>query len=73
MNPTYVFIAALAGVLLGLFLHGWPGSVLLLLIVGTLLALLAATWRRLAPGTVAVRLLIIVGLATVAVLKIIWQ
>jgi asparagine N-glycosylation enzyme membrane subunit Stt3 len=73
VNPTYVFIAALAGVLLGLFLHGWPGSVLLLLIVAALLVLLAATWRRLAPGTVAVRLLIIAGLATVAVLKVIWQ
>ena len=49
-----------------------------LLIVGAavlvvLLALLAATWRQLAPGTVAVRLLIIGGLAVIAVLKTIWQ
>ena len=73
MKPTYVFLAALAGVLLGLFLTGWPGAVVLLLIVAALLSLLAATWRRLAPGTVAVRLLIIAGLTVVAVLKIIWQ
>jgi asparagine N-glycosylation enzyme membrane subunit Stt3 len=73
VKPTYVFLAALAGVLLGLFVSGWPGAVLLLLIVAALLLLLAATWRRLAPGTIAVRLLIIAGLVTVAVLKIIWQ
>jgi hypothetical protein len=73
VKPTHVFIVALAGVLLGLFLPGWVGSIVLLAIIGVLLALLGTTWRQLAPGTVAVRLLIIAGLATIAVLKAIWQ
>jgi len=73
MKPTQAFLAALAGVLLGLFLPGWIGAVVLLAIVGVLLAIMAATWRRLSPGTAAVRFLIIAGVAVVAVLKAIWQ
>jgi hypothetical protein len=73
MKPTQAFLTALAGVLLGLFLPGWIGSVVLLVIIVGLLALLAPTWRRLPSGTVAVRLLIIAGLGLVAVLKAIWQ
>jgi hypothetical protein len=73
MKPTHAFLAALAGVLLGLLLPGWIGAVLLLAIIAALLAILATTWRAQRPGTVAVRLLIIAGLGVVAVLKVIWQ
>jgi hypothetical protein len=73
MKPTHAFLAALAGVLLGLFLSGWIGSILLLVIMVALLAMLAATWRTRRPGTVAVRVLIVAGLGVVAVLKAIWQ
>lgn len=73
MKPTHAFLVALAGVLLGLFLPGWIGSVVLLAIIAGLLAILASTWRRLAPGTLAVRLVILAGLGVVAVLKAVWQ
>jgi hypothetical protein len=73
MKPTHAFLVALAGVLLGLFLPGWIGSVVLLAIIAGLLAILASTWRRLTPGTLAVRLVILAGLGVVAVLKAIWQ
>lgn len=73
MKPTQAFLVALAGVLLGLFLPGWIGSVVLLVIIVGLLVLLARTGRGLAPGTVAVRLVILAGLGLVAVLKAIWQ
>jgi ABC-type Fe3+-siderophore transport system permease subunit len=73
MKPTHAFLVALVAVLLGLFLPGWIGAVVLLAIVGALLAIMSATWRRLSPGTAAVRFLIIVGIAVVAVLKAIWQ
>lgn len=73
MKPTHAFLVALVAVLLGLFLPGWLGAVLLLAIVGALLAVMAATWRSLSPGTAAVRFLIIAGIAVVAVLKAIWQ
>jgi hypothetical protein len=73
MKPTHAFLGALAGVLLGLFLPGWIGSLVLLAIIAVLLAILSTTWRRLAPGTLAVRLVIITGLGVVAILKAIWQ
>jgi len=73
MKPTQAFLVALAGVLLGLFLPGWIGSVVLLAVIAVLLAVLASTWRRLTPGTLAVRLVILAGLGVVAVLKAIWQ
>jgi hypothetical protein len=73
MKPTHAFLVALVAVLLGLFLPGWIGAVVLLAIVGVLLAVMSATWRRLSPGTAAVRFLIIAGVAVVAVLKAIWQ
>jgi hypothetical protein len=73
MKPTHAFLVALVAVLLGLFLPGWIGAVVLLAIVGALLAILSATWRSLTPGTATVRFLIIVGIAVVAVLKAIWQ
>jgi hypothetical protein len=73
MKPTHAFLGALVVVLLGLFLPGWIGAVLLLAVVGVLLAVLAATRRGLRPGTVAVRLLIITGIGLVATLKAIWQ
>ena len=73
MKPTQAFLVALAGVLLGLFLPGWIGSVVLLAVIAGLLAVLASTWRRLTPGTLAVRLVILAGLGVVAVLKAIWQ
>lgn len=73
MKPTQAFLIALAGVLLGLFLPGWIGSVVLLVIIAGLLAVLATNWRRLSPGTLAVRLLILAGLGVVAVLKAFWQ
>jgi len=73
MKPTQAFLVALAGVLLGLFLPGWIGSLVLLVVVVGLLAILARTWRRLTPGTLAVRLVILAGLGVVAVLKAIWQ
>jgi hypothetical protein len=73
MKPTHAFLVALVAVLLGLFLPGWIGAVLLLAIAGALLAVMAATRRSLSSGTAAVRFLIIAGIAVVAVLKAIWQ
>ncbi len=73
MKPTHAFLIALAAVLVGLFLPGWIGSIVLLAVVVALLVLVRLTARGLGAGTVAVRLLIIAGLVVVAVLKAIWQ
>jgi hypothetical protein len=73
IQPTQAFLAALAGVLLGLFAPGLVGAVVLGAMVLLLVAMATVTWRTLRPGAVAVRLVLIAGLALVAVLKLIWQ
>lgn len=70
VNGTYVFVAALAGVLLGLFAPGWYGALILFAIVAGLLILLAATWHTRKPAELLVRLLIIAVFAVLAVTKI---
>jgi hypothetical protein len=65
-----VFVAALAGVLLGLFAPGWFGALLLFAIVGALAVLLGATWRRQKPATILIRLLIMAVFVILATRKI---
>lgn len=63
---TALFLGVLAFTLLGLFLPGLPGAVLLLVLAAAAAAVLALTWPRVAPqrrGLNVVVLLIVVGLA----------
>ena len=71
VNRTYVFVAALAVVLLGLFAPGWAGAAVLFAVVAALLALVVTTWRTRSPVTVLPRLVIIAVIAALAVSKII--
>ncbi|GIH20595.1 hypothetical protein [Rugosimonospora africana] len=70
VNGTYVFVAALAGVLLGLFAPGWYGALILFAIVAGLLVLLVATWHARKPAEVLARLVIIAVFAILAITKI---
>jgi hypothetical protein len=70
VNGTYAFVAALAGVLLGLFAPGWYGALILFAIVAGLLILLGATWRARKPAELLVRLVIIGVFAILAITKI---
>jgi asparagine N-glycosylation enzyme membrane subunit Stt3 len=69
-NGTYAFVAALAGVLLGLFAPGWYGAVLLYAIVAALAVLLSANWRSQKPATIAFRILIMAIFVILATRKI---
>ena len=70
VNRTQAFLSVLALVLVGLFAPGWYGAVLLFALVAGLLVLMAQTAAATRPGVVAVRLVILAGLATIAVYKI---
>jgi hypothetical protein len=70
VNRTQAFLGTLAVVVLGLFAPGWFGATVLFLLVGALLAILVRTARTAAPGTVAVRAAILVGLVIIAIYKI---
>jgi asparagine N-glycosylation enzyme membrane subunit Stt3 len=70
VNRTQGFLGALAVVVLGLFAPGWFGATVLFALVGALFVLLTRTARRSPPGTVAIRLVILVGLVVIAVVKV---
>ena len=57
-------------VLGGLFAPGWYGAVLLFALVAALLVVLVRTAPVTRPGVIAVRLLILAGVALIAVYKI---
>ena len=70
LNVTGVFLATLALMLVALFAPGVIGGALLLALVAALAALMARTWPVQAPRTRALRLAVLVLLATVALIKI---
>ena len=70
VNRTQAFLGALALVLGGLFAPGWYGAVLLFALVAVLLVVLVRTAPVTRPGVIAVRLLILAGVALIAVYKI---
>jgi energy-coupling factor transporter transmembrane protein EcfT len=70
LNPTTVFLGVLVLVLLGLFVPGVVGALLLLLLALVVAALVVATWAR-RPATRPLRLAVLLLLLVVAFLKII--
>ena len=70
VNRTQAFLGALAVVALGLFAPGWYGAAVLFVLVAALLAIVVRTARASSPGTVLVRLAILIGLVIIAVYKI---
>jgi asparagine N-glycosylation enzyme membrane subunit Stt3 len=70
VNRTQAFLGALALVLTGLFAPGWYGAVVLFALVAALLVVLVRTAPVTGPGVVAVRLVILAGVALIAVYKI---
>ena len=70
LNGTQAFLGTLALVGIGLFAPGWYGAVVLFALVAVLLVLIVQTGPVTRPGVVAVRLVVLAGLATIAVYKI---
>ncbi len=70
MNRTRVFLGALVIALIGLFVPGVWGGMVLLAVVATLGALLSQTWSITPPALRGFRLLVLAGLAVVALIKI---
>jgi hypothetical protein len=70
VDRTKVFLAALALALAGLFLPVPYGPVLLLVIVVALAALMRRTWAVTPPAQRAARVIILVGLALIALLRL---
>jgi hypothetical protein len=70
IGPTKAFLGALALGIAGLFLPVPYGPILLLLIVAALGVLLARTWPVTPPALRGARVLILTGLAAIAVLRI---
>jgi hypothetical protein len=71
LNRTQVFLGALVLALLGLFVPGTLGALLLYAIVAALAALLSATWSVTPPGVRIFRLVVLAGLAAIATTKIV--
>jgi hypothetical protein len=71
LNPTVVFLVALAVAVVAFLTQGVIGALLLLAIVGGLAWLLLRTWR-VTPGPMRVlRLLVLLGLLFIALVKIV--
>jgi hypothetical protein len=70
VNPTVVFLATVAVVLVGLFAPGIVGGAVLLALAAGLLALLRLTWPVQPPATRIIRLLMLTLLVAVALVKI---
>jgi hypothetical protein len=70
VNPTTVFLATLALVLVALFAPGPVGGVLLLVLAAGLVWLLATTWPVQTPGTRLIRLVVLTLLIAVALAKL---
>jgi hypothetical protein len=69
VNRTQAFLVALALVLAGLFAPGWYGAAILFALVGALLIMLVRTAAATRPATVPIRLVILAGIAAIAVYK----
>ncbi|MEU4570021.1 DUF6703 family protein [Micromonospora sp. NPDC023956] len=69
-NPTGVFLAVLALVLVGLLAPGPVGGVLLLLLAAALVALMRLTWPVQTPRTRLIRLLMLTLLVAIALAKL---
>ena len=70
VDRTKVFLAALVLALAGLFLPVPYGPVLLLVIVVTLAALMRRTWALTPPAQRGARIVILVGLALIALVRL---
>lgn len=70
VNPTRAFLAALALVLLGLFLPGIVGALFLLVLAAGMIALIRMTWSVQAPQTRLLRLVMLTALIGIALIKI---
>jgi hypothetical protein len=70
LDRTKVFLGTLVVGLVGLFLPGVWGALVLYAVVAALAALLAQTWPVTPPGLRLVRLIVLVGLAVIATTKI---
>jgi hypothetical protein len=70
VNPTSAFLVALVVVLVGLFLPGVIGALVLLVLAAGLATLLARTWPVQSPPTRAIRLVMLALLVAVALFKI---
>ncbi|WDZ84756.1 DUF6703 family protein [Micromonospora cathayae] len=70
LNPTGVFLAVLALVLVGLLVPGVVGAVLLLALAAGLVALLRLTWPVQTPATRVIRLLMLTLLVAAALNKL---
>jgi hypothetical protein len=71
LNPTTVFLATLALVLVALFTPGPVGGVLLLLLATGLVWLMSVTWAVQRPATRVLRLVMLTLLITVALIKLV--
>jgi hypothetical protein len=71
VHPTGAFLGSLVLALVGLFVPGIVGGVVLLALAGGLAALLVTTWPVQAPATRALRLVILTVLFAIALSKII--
>jgi hypothetical protein len=70
LDRTKVFLGTLAIALVGLFLPGVWGAVLLFAVVAALAALLAQTWSVTPAALRIFRLLVLTGLAVIGATKI---
>jgi energy-coupling factor transporter transmembrane protein EcfT len=70
-NPTTVFLATLALVLVALFAPGPVGGVLLLLLAAGLVWLMSLTWAVQRPATRVLRLVMLTLLIAVALTKLV--
>ena len=70
LNPTVVFLVALAVMLAALFAPGVAGAVLLLAIAGALAALMTRSWPTQNPGMRVARMVVIALLVAGAVAKL---
>jgi hypothetical protein len=70
VNRTQAFLGALALVVIGLFAPGWFGAALLFALVIALFLVMVRTAPAARPGTLLVRLVILAGLAAIAINKV---
>jgi hypothetical protein len=70
LNGTKVFLGALVVALIGLFVPGLLGGVILLAVVALMGSLLRRTWAVSPPGPRALRVLVLGILTVIALAKI---
>lgn len=71
ISPTKVFLGALAVALVGLFLPGWYGALVLLAVVVGLGGLLGRTWPVTPPAARVLRVVILALLVIFATAKLV--